>query len=121
MTFTDPANRRVAAHLTEGFDVMAEQQGFHPHTGSSECSFGTGMATAYHYDVKTAGEIHLSPRLSGLCLTRKKGADYRPKGKKLQLWLNTFCTTCRVWKNVQIDIDKKRKIYINLKLVNVYT
>ncbi|MCY1409550.1 hypothetical protein D9M71_249020 [compost metagenome] len=32
VAFADPANGRVATHGTEGFHVMRQQKGFHPHT-----------------------------------------------------------------------------------------
>ena len=31
MAFTNPANRRIAAHLPEGFHVVGQQQGFYTH------------------------------------------------------------------------------------------
>ena len=84
VALTDTTDSGVAAHLSQRLDVVTEQQGLHAHTRGCERSFGTGMATTDHNDVKTAGKVHLSPRLPGVPPAQKKGADYRAKGRKLQ-------------------------------------
>ena len=48
----DPADRRVAAHLAEGLDVVGQQQRLATHARSSQGSLGTGVATTDHDDVE---------------------------------------------------------------------
>ena len=62
MALADTANRRVAAHVAEGFHVVAEQQGLHAHARGGQGGLGTGMATADHDDVETGREVHHAPR-----------------------------------------------------------
>ena len=46
MPFANATNRRVAAHLPQGLDVVAQQQGFATHARSGQCGLGAGMAAA---------------------------------------------------------------------------
>ena len=52
MTLADATNGRVATHLPQGLDVVAEQQSLATHAGRREGSFGAGMATADNDDIK---------------------------------------------------------------------
>ena len=51
MPFADAADRRVAGHLPEGFDIVGEQQRLRAHAGGSQRSFRTGVAAADDDDV----------------------------------------------------------------------
>jgi hypothetical protein len=62
MALTDATNGWVAAHLPKGFNIVGQQQGFHPHTGCRQCGFGACMATADDDHLKTGREIHHAPR-----------------------------------------------------------
>ncbi len=62
MAFANTANGGVAAHVTEGFHVMGQQQGFHTHACRRKRSLGTGMAAADDDHFKTGREIHHAPR-----------------------------------------------------------
>ncbi len=52
MPLADTADGRVAAHLAQGLDALSEQQRPRAHAGSRQRSFGAGMATTDHDDVK---------------------------------------------------------------------
>ena len=90
MAFADTTDGRVAAHLAQRFDVMAEQQGFDSHARSRQRGFGTRMAATYHNHVKTIWKFHRTPRCPASAGRSGKGADYRAGAEKLQLWLNIF-------------------------------
>lgn len=62
MAFANTADGGVAAHVTEGFHVMGQQQGFHTHACRRKRSLGTGMAAADDDHFKTGREIHHAPR-----------------------------------------------------------
>ena len=62
MTLADTTDGRVAAHLTQCFDIVGEQQCFHTHAGSRQRSLRTGMTATYHYHVKTTWKFHNRPR-----------------------------------------------------------
>ena len=63
MALTDATDGRVTGHLSEGFDVVGQQQGFTPHACRRQRSLGAGMATTNHDHIKATGKIHDSPRL----------------------------------------------------------
>ncbi len=44
MPLADPADRRVTAHVTERVEILCEQQGTRPATGSSQRRLGAGVA-----------------------------------------------------------------------------
>jgi hypothetical protein len=44
--------------LPQGFDVVAQQQGFAAHAGSGQRGLGAGVATANHNHVKFFGVQH---------------------------------------------------------------
>ena len=46
MTFTNPANSRIAGHLSQRFNTLGKQQGRHTHTRRRQRSLGPGMAAA---------------------------------------------------------------------------
>ena len=58
MALADAANRRIATHLSQGFNVVAQQQGFAAHARSSQCCLGSGMATTNNNDIKFLGVQH---------------------------------------------------------------
>ena len=58
MALANAADRRVAAHLAQGFDVVREQQGLRSHTGGGQRGFGSRMATTNHDDVEFLGVKH---------------------------------------------------------------
>ncbi len=62
MTLADATDGRVAAHLAEGFHIVAEQQGLHAHACRCQRSLGAGMAAADNDHVKTGREVHHAPR-----------------------------------------------------------
>src|SRR5690606_37454244 len=58
VTLAAAADGRVAAHVAEGFHIVAEQQGLDPHAGRRQGGLGAGMAAADHDDVETGGAVH---------------------------------------------------------------
>jgi hypothetical protein len=48
VALADAADRRVAAHRADGFDVVGEQQGARTGARGRERGFGAGVATADH-------------------------------------------------------------------------
>jgi len=57
----DAADRRVAAHLAERFDIVGEQQGGASGPRRRECSLGAGMAAADNDHVESGGVKHGKP------------------------------------------------------------
>jgi hypothetical protein len=58
MTFADAADRRVAGHLAECFDIVCQQQRFAAEPSGSQTRLGAGMAAADHDDIETLRVIH---------------------------------------------------------------
>ena len=54
----DPADRRVARHLTERLDVVSQEQGPDTHPGSRECGLGTRMAATHDDHIELFREVH---------------------------------------------------------------
>ena len=55
VALADTANRRVAGHLTKGFDALRQQQGTRTHARSGRGRFGAGMAATHHDDIVVPG------------------------------------------------------------------
>ena len=66
MAFTNASDGRVTGHLTQGFNVVGQQQGLGTHACSRQRGLGTGMATTNDNDIETGRKIHSSPRKSGI-------------------------------------------------------
>src|SRR6185503_21162192 len=47
----DPADRRVAGHLTNGFEILREEECPRAGAGGECCRLGAPMSRADHYDV----------------------------------------------------------------------
>ena len=58
MSLADPANRRVAAHLSQGFDVVGQQQRPGTHARAGQRGLGASMPPTNHDDVKLTREPH---------------------------------------------------------------
>ena len=58
VALADAADRRIAAHLAQRFDVVRQQQRGAAHAGGGERGLGTGMAAADHDDVEFLGVDH---------------------------------------------------------------
>jgi hypothetical protein len=58
MTLANTANRRIAAHLAEGFDVVSQQQRRIAHARRSQRGFRAGMTAANDDYVKFCGKKH---------------------------------------------------------------
>jgi len=58
MAFANAADRRVATHLTQGLDVVRQQQGLAAHAGGRQRSLGTGVAATDHDHIKNLGIKH---------------------------------------------------------------
>jgi hypothetical protein len=58
MPLADAADGRIARHRAQRFDVVREQQGFHPHARRSQRRLAARMAAAHHYHIKNIGENH---------------------------------------------------------------
>ena len=58
MALADAANRRIAAHLAEGFDVVGQQERRVAHARRGQSGFGAGMAAADDDYVKFCGKEH---------------------------------------------------------------
>ena len=52
MAFADAANRRIAAHLTDCFDILRQQRRASTHASRRAGSFRTGVATTDDNDIK---------------------------------------------------------------------
>ena len=65
MALADAADRRVAGHLTQGLDVVGEQQGLAAHPGRGQRSLGAGMAATDDDDVEFLGVQHVRPQCIG--------------------------------------------------------
>jgi hypothetical protein len=63
VAFADAADRRVAAHLPQGLDVVAQQQRRAAHARRRQRRLGAGMATADDDDVEHLGMQHGGPIL----------------------------------------------------------
>ena len=86
MTLADPADRRVATHLPQRFDVVRQQQRRHAHARTRQCRLGAGVAAADHDDLELLGKPHEQSRLRNLSADcretgpqprRARGATYR--------------------------------------------
>ncbi|MDR9356858.1 hypothetical protein FEO99_05758 [Burkholderia multivorans] len=58
MALADAADRRIAAHLPERFDVVGQQQRLRAHSGGRQRGFRAGMTAADDDDVKFCGIKH---------------------------------------------------------------
>ncbi len=58
MAFTDATNSRVTGHLTDGFDVLSEQQCTHTHSCGGGGGFCTGVTAANDNDIKLFWVTH---------------------------------------------------------------
>jgi hypothetical protein len=58
MAFANTADRRIAAHLAEGFDVVRQQERLVAHARGSQSGFGAGVAAADDDYVKFSGIKH---------------------------------------------------------------
>lgn len=58
MALADPANGRVAAHLTDTLEALGEQQGARAHARRRMGRLGAGMAAAHDDDVIPLIELH---------------------------------------------------------------
>ena len=58
MALADAADGRIAAHRTEGLDVVRQQQRACAHARRRKRSFGPGVTAADHNDIETGGVEH---------------------------------------------------------------
>jgi hypothetical protein len=58
MALADAADRRIAAHLAERFDVMGQQQRLRTHAGRCQRGLRAGVPAADDDDVKFCGKKH---------------------------------------------------------------
>ena len=58
VALADTTDRRIAAHLPQGIDVVGQQQGARTHPRRGERGLGAGMTTTYDYHIKASGIIH---------------------------------------------------------------
>jgi hypothetical protein len=59
VTFSKAANRRIARHSSDGFELVGYQGRLSAHAGSSRCGFAAGMAAANHHDVESTRHLDL--------------------------------------------------------------
>ena len=83
VALANTANRRVAAHLAQGFDVVRQQKCLATHARSRQCGFGAGMAAANDDHIKFLWVKHQITSVSteGRRCSRRKGQW--PKGSIL--------------------------------------
>jgi hypothetical protein len=67
MAFANPADRRIAAHLTERFDVVGQQQRLCAHARGGQSGLRAGMTAADNDDVKFSGIKHCGSRDENAC------------------------------------------------------
>ena len=58
MPLADAADRRIARHCAQGFDVVRQQQRLHAHARGRQRGFGAGMAATDNDDIEGIGEFH---------------------------------------------------------------
>jgi hypothetical protein len=58
MPFANAADRRIAAHRTQGIEVVRQQQGLHSHARRSQRRLGAGMAAANDNHLETVRKEH---------------------------------------------------------------
>jgi hypothetical protein len=58
MTFATPADRLSAAHVTQGFDVVGQQQGGATHARAGQRGFGAGMTAPDNDHIKMLRKKH---------------------------------------------------------------
>src|SRR5690554_948893 len=58
MTFADSADSRVTRHLSQGLNIVRQQQSTHAHSGRSKSSFSACVATADHDHVIQFWIVH---------------------------------------------------------------
>jgi hypothetical protein len=58
VAFSYAADRRVAAHLTQGFNIVGKEQGAATHACSRQRSLGTRMTATHHQHIKTVWINH---------------------------------------------------------------
>ena len=76
MAFADAADRRIAGHLAERFDVMRKQQRAPAHARAGERRFGAGVTATNHDYVKFFREMHaFSASYPGRNDTRKHAGN----------------------------------------------
>jgi hypothetical protein len=61
VAFANAANRGVAAHLAQGFNVVAEQERFATHARGRQRGFCSGMAAADHDHIEFLRVKHENP------------------------------------------------------------
>jgi hypothetical protein len=61
--FAYPPDGRVAGHLPERFDVVAQQQGLAARTRTGQSRLGTGMATTHYDYIENIRKFHLAAAL----------------------------------------------------------
>lgn len=59
MSFAYAANRRVAAHLPQGLNIVGEQQRLAANACSGQCGLGSSVAAANDDDIVVFGENHI--------------------------------------------------------------
>ena len=59
MPLANTANRRVATHLPQRFDILREQQNLTSGSRGGQSSLGPGMPAAHHDHIKLLGKKHL--------------------------------------------------------------
>ncbi|MNY36846.1 hypothetical protein D3C86_1713630 [compost metagenome] len=65
MPLANAANRRIAAHLTQRLDVMAQQQRLAAHAGGGKRGFGAGVTTTDDNDIELFRVKHGTPPPGG--------------------------------------------------------
>ncbi len=59
VTFADTTNGRITAHLSQGINVVGQQQSAGTHTRRRQRRLGPGMATPHNNHIVTIGMKHL--------------------------------------------------------------
>jgi hypothetical protein len=58
MTFPDTPDGRIAGHLSDGFEIVGQQQRSAVHTGRGRGRLRACMATTYYNYVELLGKFH---------------------------------------------------------------
>ena len=65
MSLSDTADRGIAGHLSESFNVVRKKQRLTSHASRSKGGFYTGMPAANHDDVVDLWKIHFYEKTCG--------------------------------------------------------
>jgi hypothetical protein len=58
MAFSDPADRGIAGHLSQGVEAMGQEEGLAPDAGGRERGLGAGMPATHYNNIIFIKYLH---------------------------------------------------------------